>query len=75
MFLNDKHNDHNNSYPNFDFERSSYINKTNFEEDTDNTDLPLEMLRLLNMKNKQILPHLEGIEVINLGADDEKNEV
>ena len=73
--LNDEHNDHKNSYSNFDFEKVSYINETNFEENTDDTDLPLKMLRLLNMENKQTLPHQEIIEVINLRANDDKNEV
>ena len=41
----------------------------------DDSDLPPKMLRLLNMEDKSILPHQEVIEVINLGADDEKNEV
>ena len=55
--LNDEYNDHKNSYPDFDFERSSYINEIDFKEDTDDTDLPPKMLRLLNIGNKQILLH------------------
>ena len=33
------------------------------------------MLRLLTMENKQILPHQEVIELVNLGTNDEKKEV
>ena len=41
----------------------------------DESDLPLEMLRLLTMEDKQILPHQEVTELINLGINDEKKEV
>ena len=33
------------------------------------------MLRFLTMEDKQILPHQEVIELVNLGTDDEKKEV
>ena len=33
------------------------------------------MLRLLTMKDKQILPHQRATELVNLGTDDEKKEV
>ena len=46
-----------------------------FEKDVDDLDLPLEMLRLLTMEDKQILPYQEVIKLVNLGTDDEKKEV
>ena len=55
--MNDEHKDHEISLLDFDFERSSYISETDLEEDIDESDLPLEMLRLLSMEDKQILPH------------------
>ena len=70
-----EHKDRKNSYPDFDFERSSYIGEKDFEKDTDDPNLPPKMLRLLSLEDKLILPHQEVIEVLNLGADDEKNEV
>ena len=73
--LNNEHKDHRNSYPNFDFKRSSYGNETESEEDIEESDLPLEMLRLLTMKDKQILPHQEVTELVNLGTYYEKKEV
>ena len=45
------------------------------EGDMDYETLPLEMRRLIDQKNKQILPHQEAIEVINLGSNEEKKEV
>ena len=39
------------------------------------SNLPPEMLRLLTMKDKQILPHQEVTELVNLGTDYEKKEV
>ena len=41
----------------------------------DDETLPLEMKRLIDQENKQILPHQEVIEVINLGSNEEKNKV
>ena len=73
--LNNKHKDHENSYPDFDFERSSCVHKAEFKEDIEESDLPPEMLRLLTMEDKQILPHQEVTELVNLGTDDEKKEV
>ena len=52
-----------------------YIGDTDFKEYMDDEVLPLEMGRLIDQKNKQILPHQEEIEVINLGSNEEKKEV
>ena len=73
--MNNEHKDHKISLSDFDLERTSYINEIDFEEDIDKLDLPPKMLRLLTMEDKQILPHQEVIELINLGIDDEKKEV
>ena len=73
--MNDEHKNHKISLPDFDFERSSYINEPNFEEDIDESDLAPKMLRLLTMKYKQIWPHQEVTELVNIGIDDEKREV
>ena len=48
---------------------------TDFKDYMDNEALPLEMWRLIDQENKQILPHQEEIEVINLGNSEEKKEV
>ena len=58
-YLNNEHKDHENSYPDLDFERSLYVNEIEFEEDIKESNLPLKMLRLLTMEDKQILPHQE----------------
>ena len=52
------------SFPNFDFERMSYISETDLEKDIDKLDLPLEMQRLLVREDKQILPHQEITELL-----------
>ena len=70
--MNDEHKDHKISFSDFDFERSSYISETDFEEDIDESDLPPKMLRFFTMEDKQILPHQEVTELINLGTEDEK---
>ena len=73
--MNNEHKDHKISFPNFDFERASYISETDFEKDIDESDLPPKMLRLLTLEDKQILPHQETTVLINLGTEDEKKEV
>ena len=50
--MHNEHKDHKISLSDFDFERMSYISKTDFEENIDESDLPPEMLRLLTTKNK-----------------------
>ena len=73
--MNNEHKDHKISFPNFDFERTSYISETDLEEDIDQLDLPSKMQRLLAMEDKQILPHQEVTESINLGTKNEKKQV
>ena len=72
--MNNEHKDHEISFPNFDFERTSYISETDLEKDIDESDLPPEMQRLLVMEDKQILPYQEVTELVNLGTDNEKKE-
>ena len=73
--MNNEHKDHKISLSNFNFKRKSYISETDFEEDMDESDLPPEIQRLLAMEDKQILPHQEVTELVNLRIDDEKKEV
>ena len=72
--MNNEHKDHKISLLNFDFEKTSYISETDLEEDIDESDLPLKMQRLLVREDKQILPHQEVTELVNLGKDDDKKE-
>ena len=73
--MNNEHKNHKISLPKLDFERTSYISETDLEEDIDQLDLPSKMQRLLAMEDKQILPHQEVTELVNLGTNNEKKEV
>ena len=73
--MNNEHKDHKISLSDFDFERTSYISETDFEKDMHESNLPPKVQRLLTMEDKQILPHQEVIELVNLGTNDEKREV
>ena len=73
--MNNEQKDHKILFSDFDFERTSYISETDFEEDIHESDLPSEMLRLLTMEDKQISPYQEVTELVNLGTNDEKKEV
>ena len=41
----------------------------------ENDDLPSDLLRLLEQDERQILPHQEITEAINLGIEEKKKEV
>ena len=45
------------------------------EEDMENDDLPPDLLRLVEQDERQILPHQEITEAINLGIEEERKEV
>ena len=71
-------NEHENDSANgqgFDFEKVVYVGEFSNEEDIENDDLPLDLLRLVEQDERQILPHLESTEAINLGTEEEKKEV
>ena len=55
--LNNEHKDHKNSYPDLDFERTLYVDETDLKEDIEDPNLPPELLKLLSMEDKQIMPH------------------
>ena len=50
--LNNEHEDNQETQPEFDFERMSCTNDTNFEEYMNDEALPLEMRRLIDQENK-----------------------
>ena len=41
----------------------------------ENDDLPPDLLRLIEQEERQILPHQEITEAVNLGTEEEKKEV
>ena len=55
--LNNEHKDHKNSYPDLDLERTLYVDETDLKEDIEDSNLPPELLKLLSMEDKQIMPH------------------
>ena len=59
----------------FDFERVVYIGELGNEEDMEDDDLPSDLLRLVEQDERQILPHQEITETVNLGTEEEKKEV
>ena len=55
--LNNKHEDNLEIKSEFDFERMSCTDDTDFEEYMDYEALPLEIKRLIDQENKQTLPY------------------
>ena len=71
-------NEHENDFVNgqeIDFERVVYANEIGNEEYMENDDLPSDLLRLVEQDERQILPHQEITEAINLETEEEKKEV
>ena len=71
-------NEHENDFVNgqkVDFERVVYASEIGNEEYIENDDLPPDLLRLVEQDERQILPHQEITEAINLGTEEEKKEV
>ena len=58
-----------------DFEEPMCLGKVEDFEGTEDCDLPLELLRLVQQEEKQILPHQEDLEAINLGTSEEIKEI
>ena len=73
-----QNNEHENDSTNgqgFDFERVVYVGKLENEEDMEKDDLPPNLLRLVEQDERQILPHQEITEVVNLGIEKKRKEV
>ena len=72
------YNEHENDSVNgqrVDFERVVYVSEIGTEEYMENDDLSPDLLRLVEQDKRQILPHQEIIEAVNLGIEEEKKEV
>ena len=67
-YLNNEHENDSANGQGFDFERVVYAGEFSNEEDMENDDLPPYFLRLVEQEERQILPHQEIIEAVNLGT-------
>ena len=68
-------NEHENDFANslgLDFERAIYAGEFSNDEGMEDDDLPSDLLRLVAQDKKQILPHQEVTEAINLGLRKKK---
>ena len=65
-------NEHENDFANgqgFNFERVVYVGELGNEEDMEDDDLPPDLLRLVEQDEREILPHQEITEAVNLGTE------
>ena len=58
-----------------DFEQSICISEVDLEEDFEESSVPPDFLRLVKQEEKQIMPHKNLAEVINLGTQEDQKEV
>ena len=73
-----RNNEHENDSTNslgLDFERVVYVGEFSNDEGMEDDDLPSNLLRLKAQDEKQILPHQELTEAINLGTEEKRREV
>ena len=73
-----RNNEHENDFANslgLDFEKVVYAGEFSNDEGIENDDLPPDLLRLVAQDEKQILPHQEVMEAINLRTEEERREV
>ncbi|KAE8654967.1 hypothetical protein F3Y22_tig00117034pilonHSYRG00338 [Hibiscus syriacus] len=61
--------------PVINLEHPICLEEINGCEDELECDVPTELLRLVEKEDKQILPHKEEVETVNLGTDEEIKEV
>ena len=74
-YLNNEHENESTNGEGFDFERAVYVGELDNKKDMEDDDLPPDLLRLVEQDEKQILPHQEITEAINLGIEEERKEV
>ena len=74
-YPNDEHENDSTNGQGVDFERVVYASEIDNEKYMENDDLPPDLLRLVEQDEKQISPHQEITEFINLGTEEEKKEV
>ncbi|XP_017984360.1 PREDICTED: uncharacterized protein LOC108663639 [Theobroma cacao] len=75
MSLNDEHEDNLNNNSNIDFEMIPNVDELKNEEEVDDYGLPPNLSRMLKLEEREILPHQELTEMINLENGEEKKEV
>ena len=74
-YLNNEHENDSTNGEGFDFERAVYVGELDNKKDMEDDDLPSDLLRLVEQDERQILPHQEIIEAVNLGTEKEKKKV
>ena len=78
LFLRSSNNKHENNQvynQGVDFERVMYADEFSNNEDIKEDVLPLNLKRLVKAEERQILPHQEATENVNLGTEKAKKEV
>ena len=72
---NNEHENDSSNGQGFDFEKVVYVGELGNEKDMEDDDLPPDLLRLVKQDERQILPHQEITEAVNLGTEEERKEV
>ena len=74
-FQNNEHENDSANGQGFDFERVVYVGEFGNDEDMEDNVLPSNLLRLVEQDKRQILPHQEITETVNLGIEEERKKV
>ncbi|XP_039044061.1 uncharacterized protein LOC120183431 [Hibiscus syriacus] len=63
------------SDPKIDFELPICQGEIEGYDNDEGSDLPFELLKMVEREDKQIMPHEEPFEILNLGSEEDKNEI
>ena len=74
-YPNNEHENDSDNGQRVDFERVVYVGELDNEEDMEDDDLPSDLLRLVEQDERQISPHQDVTEAVNLGTEEERKEV
>ena len=58
-----------------EFKQLIYVSEINFEGDPNENIILLDLLRLIEQEERQILPHQEQFEIIKLGIKEGQKEI
>ncbi|KAE8695867.1 high mobility group B protein 6-like [Hibiscus syriacus] len=61
--------------PEVDFESAIYLVEFDERDTEEDCNLPTELLRMVEREDKQIFPHKETIEILNIGTKEDQKEV
>ena len=67
--------DNHDNFPELNFEKNIHVDELGSDKESNDDDLPLDLMKLIELEKKPIEPHQEETETVNLGDEENKKEV